>query len=345
MTATSPRRPGPVADAESPATWSDVAEGRAPGAGALFQYEAHGVAIELTNVSKWYKDLVAISDVSCRIGFGVTALLGPNGAGKSTLFRMLCGLTPPSRGTVAVLGGNPRDNLALTTAIGLVPQQEGVFEPLTALEFVELAGVLHGIEHPRAAAQEALAAVLLDPYDKRLLTKYSKGMRQRVKVAQALVHDPKVLFLDEPLNGLDPRQRLHLVDLIQQLGDDGKCVVVSSHVLEEVERFSERVIVIVKGRLAAQGSFREIRELMDDRPHRFSIRSSDSRVMGTALMAHADCEGMELIDDHTVVVETKDPELFRHLVAVVAAKYGVRLFDVTVVDDDLDSVFRYLVGP
>jgi ABC-2 type transport system ATP-binding protein len=296
-------------------------------------------------VSKWYKDLVAISDVSCRIGFGVTALLGPNGAGKSTLFRMLCGLTPPSRGTIAVLGANPRENLSMTTAIGLVPQQESVFDALSALDFVELAGVLHGIPRPRAAAADALRAVQLDPDDGRLLTTYSKGMRQRVKVAQALVHDPKVLFLDEPLNGLDPRQRLHLVNLIQQLGDDGRCVVVSSHVLEEVERFSAHVLVIVKGRLAAQGDFRRIRELMDDRPHRFSIRSSDGRVMGTALMAHANCEGMDLVDDQTVVVETKDVALFRHVVAAVAAKYGVRLYDVLTVDDDLDSVFRYLVGP
>jgi ABC-2 type transport system ATP-binding protein len=323
--------------------WQGPGDGRAPG--AVFQYEAHGVAIELTGVSKWYKDLVAVSDINCSIGFGVTALLGPNGAGKSTLFRMLCGLTPPSRGTITVLGGNPRDNLALTTAIGLVPQQEGVFEPLSAFEFVELSGVLHGLPNPRAAAIDALESVQLDPTDRRKLTTYSKGMRQRVKVAQALVHKPKVLFLDEPLTGLDPRQRLHLVDLIQQLGDDGACVVVSSHVLEEVERFSARVLVIVKGRLAAQGDFRQIRELMDDRPHRFSIRSSDARVLGTALMAHANCEGIDLVDDSTVIIQTKDVELFRHLVGAVAAKYGIRLLDVTTIDDDLESVFRYLVGP
>jgi ABC-2 type transport system ATP-binding protein len=322
--------------------WRALTEGEP---GRLFQYEAHGIAIEINNVSKWYGDLVAISDVTCEIGFGVTALLGPNGAGKSTLFRMLCGLTPPSRGRISVLGSNPRENLAMTTAIGLVPQQEGVFEGVSAAEFVELAGVLHGIPSPRLAARDALAAVQLDPNDRRRLTSYSKGMRQRVKVAQALVHDPKVLFLDEPLNGLDPRQRLHLVDLIQSLGDSGKCVVVSSHVLEEVERFSDRVLVIVKGRMAAQGDFRRIRELMDDRPHRFSIRASDARVMGTALMAHAGCEGMELVDDYTVTVETKDVPLFRHVVAAIAAQYAVRLYDVTTVDDDLDSVFRYLVGP
>jgi ABC-2 type transport system ATP-binding protein len=315
-----------------------------PRLGSTFRREAEGIAIEVTGVSKWYKDLVAVSDVTCRLGFGVTALLGPNGAGKSTLFRMLCGLTPPSKGTIEVLGGNPRNDIALTRSIGLVPQQEGVFEPLTAFEFVELAAVLHGAARPRASAADALTTVQLDPSDERPLTSYSKGMRQRVKVAQALVHDPKVLFLDEPLTGLDPRQRLHMVDVIQELGDQGKCVVVSSHVLEEVERFSARVLVIVKGRLAAQGDFRAIRALMDDRPHRISVRASDSRVLGTALLAHARCSGVEIVDAQSLVVETTDVEVFRHLIAAVARRYRIRLYDVTPLDDDLESVFRYLVG-
>jgi ABC-2 type transport system ATP-binding protein len=159
------------------------------------------------------------------------------------------------------------------------------------------------------------------------------------------VHDPELLFLDEPLNGLDPRQRLHLVDLIQRLGDAGKCVVVSSHVLEEVERFSARVLVIVKGRLAAEGDFHAIRELMDDRPHRISVRCSDARVMASGLLAHAGCAGVELIDGQTLQVETNDVNLFRHAVAAVAAHYDVALLDVSPLDDDLESVFRYLVGP
>ena len=302
-------------------------------------------AIEVDGVSKWFKDVVAVSDVTCRIGFGVTALLGPNGAGKSTLFRMLCGLTPPSRGSIRVLGGNPRADVSLTRHIGLVPQQEGVFEPLDAFEFVRLAGVLHGLSDPDLAAARALEIVELDPRDTRPLTTYSKGMRQRVKVAQALVHDPEVLFLDEPLNGLDPRQRLHLVDLIQRLGDAGKCVVVSSHVLEEVERFSARVLVIVKGRLAAEGDFHAIRDLMDDRPHRISVRCSDSRVLASGLLAHAGAAGVELVDAQTLLVETNDVSLFRHAVAAVAAHFDVALFDVSPLDDDLESVFRYLVGP
>jgi len=300
--------------------------------------------IEVDGVSKWFKDVVAVSDVTCSIGWGVTALLGPNGAGKSTLFRLLCGLTTPSHGTVRVLGSDVRRDVGLTRHIGLVPQQETLFEPLTAFEFVRLAGTLHGLADAAASARWALHIVELDPDDPRPLTTYSKGMRQRVKVAQALVHDPEVLFLDEPLTGLDPRQRLHMIDTIQRLGNAGKCVVVSSHVLEEVERFSARVLVIVKGRLAAEGDYHAIRDLMDDRPHRISVRTDDARGVATGLMAHAAAIGVEVIDASTVLVETTDVNRFRHTVAAVARERHARLFEVRPLDDDLESVFRYLVG-
>jgi ABC-2 type transport system ATP-binding protein len=300
--------------------------------------------IEVTGVSKWFKDVVALSDVSCTIGWGVTALLGPNGAGKSTLFRLLCGLTPPSHGTVRVLDADPRGEVGVLRHVGLVPQQETLFEQLTAHEFVRLAGVLHGLADPGSAAARALDIVALDPSDRRPLTTYSKGMRQRVKVAQALVHDPEVLFLDEPLTGLDPRQRLHLIETIQRLGDSGKCVVVSSHVLEEVERFSARVLVIVKGRLAAEGDYHAIRDLMDDRPHRISVRTSDPRGVATNLMAAGAALGVQVLNDDTVLVESHDVHRFRHAVADAAAQRGARLFEIEPLDDDLESVFRYLVG-
>jgi ABC-2 type transport system ATP-binding protein len=300
--------------------------------------------IEVDGVSKWFKDVVAVSDVTCSIGWGVTALLGPNGAGKSTLFRLLCGLTTPSHGTVRVLGSDVRRDVGLTRHIGLVPQQETLFEPLTAFEFVRLAGTLHGLADAGASARWALHVVELDPDDPRPLTTYSKGMRQRVKVAQALVHDPEVLFLDEPLTGLDPRQRLHMIDTIQRLGNAGKCVVVSSHVLEEVERFSARVLVIVKGRLAAEGDYHAIRDLMDDRPHRISVRTDDARGVATGLMQHAAAIGVEVLDASTVLVETTDVARFRHTVAAVARERHARLLEVRPLDDDLESVFRYLVG-
>ena len=187
-------------------------------------------------VSKWFGPLVAVSDVSFEVGPGVTALLGPNGAGKSTMFRMLCGLATPSKGTVRVLGKDPRADAGVARAIGLVPQQENVFERLTAREFVTLAATLHGLREPRREAERAIEAVDLDPADPRQLPSYSKGMRQRVKVAQAIVHDPSVLVLDEPLTGLDPRQRADMVTLFRRLGEEGRCVIVSSHVLAEVDR-------------------------------------------------------------------------------------------------------------
>ena len=223
-------------------------------------------------VSKWFGSLVAVSDVSFDVGPGVTALLGPNGAGKSTMLRMLCGLARPSKGTVRILGHDPRSNVAVTRQVGLVPQQETVFEPLTAFAFVRLAAILHDLPDPDGAARAALETVELDPSDERRLPTYSKGMRQRVKLAQAIVHDPRVIVLDEPLTGLDPRQRAHMIELFHRLGDEGRCVVVASHVLDEVERFGSDVLVMAKGRLAASGDFREIRALMDDRPRRIRVR-------------------------------------------------------------------------
>ena len=300
--------------------------------------------IEVSGASKWFGDLVAVSDVSFRVGQGVTALLGPNGAGKSTMLRMLCGLTAPARGTVRILGGDPRRDLGLTRRIGLVPQQEVVFESLTAFEFVRLAGVLQGLDDPDAAAVRALGIVEMPVDDARPTSTYSKGMRQRVKVAQAIVHDPDVIVLDEPLTGLDPRQRLHMIHLFQRLGDDGKCVIVSSHVLDEVERFGSRVLVMVQGRLAAEGDFRAIRELMDDRPHRIRIRSDRPRAISSGLLDRGVVMGVQLEGADAAVVETDNVGHFRQAVADVARQVGAHLYEVSPLDDDLESVFRYLVG-
>ncbi|MCU1484533.1 MAG: transporter ATP-binding protein [Actinomycetia bacterium] len=294
-------------------------------------------------VSKWFGDVVAVSDVSFRVGPGVTALLGPNGAGKSTVLRLLCGLTRPSQGTVEVLGEDPHGDPELYRRIGLVPQQEAVFGTLTGRHFVRLAAELQGLPSPDEAAAAALRDVDLDPDDRRPLTTYSKGMRQRVKVAHALVHDPEVVMLDEPLEGLDPRQRLHLIDLFRRLGGEGRCVVVSSHVLDEVERFGSRVLVIAQGRLAAEGDFHDIRALMDDRPHRLRLRTDRPRELAAALIAGGAVVGVEL-DDDTLLVETIDVAAFRRAVAPQAKAVGARLHELVPLDDDLESVFRYLVG-
>ena len=294
-------------------------------------------------VSKWFGALVAVSDVSFDVGPGVTALLGPNGAGKSTMFRMLTGLARPSKGSISVLGRDPRADPGVTRLIGLVPQQESVFEPLTAHEFVTLAARLHGLTDPAVAAASALQAVDLDPSDKRRLPAYSKGMRQRVKVAQAIVHDPAVLVLDEPLTGLDPRQRADLVGLFRRLGSDGRCVIVSSHVLDEVERLGSQVLVMSQGRLAAAGDFRELRALMDDRPMRVRVRTDRPRQLAGALLEAGTAVGARLDGDDLVELDTTDARALAHALAPVARDRHARLFEVLPLDADLEGVFRYVV--
>ncbi|KAA0233215.1 MAG: Vitamin B12 import ATP-binding protein BtuD [Acidimicrobiales bacterium] len=300
--------------------------------------------VVVDRVSKWFRDVVALSDVSFAIYPGVTALLGPNGAGKSTMMRILCGLTRPSQGAVRVLGRNPKTDVELSRHIGLAPQQEGVFEALAPFEFVRLGAVLHGLDDPEGAAAAALATVELDPSDSRRTITYSKGMRQRVKLAQALVHDPEVLVLDEPLTGLDPKQRRRMIALVQQLGDAGKCVIISSHVLDEVERFGSRVLVLAQGRLAAMGDYHAIRNLMDDRPHRIRISTDRPRAMATSLIDAETVMGVTLQTDDTLLIETREVSAFRHGVAEVARRNNARLYEVVPLDDDLESVFRYLVG-
>lgn len=304
---------------------------------------ARKTSIELESVSKWFGDIVALNDVTLSLEPGLTALLGPNGAGKSTLIRLVCGLTGPSQGKITVLGENPRSNPSLGGRLALVPQQEAVPERLTGLKFVTLMAGLSGVANPERAASDAISQVELDPADGRGMKTYSKGMRQRIKVAQALVGDPEVIVLDEPLEGLDPRQRIHLIDLFARLGRDGRTVVVSSHVLEEVERFGSRVLMLAQGRLAAEGDFHAIRDLMDDRPHKIRIRSDKARALANALVdAHAVSQ-VNFGEDGVVVCDTTNVSAFRRQVAVLAKGIDARLTEVTPMDDDLESVFRYLV--
>ena len=302
------------------------------------------MTIEVSDVSKWFGSIVALSEVTCRVDPGITALLGPNGAGKSTLLRVLCGLTAPSRGEVRILGQVPRRDLALNRRVGLVPQQEALFDPLRAVQFVALAAELHGVPKPGAAAEAALALVDLDPDDRRPVKTYSKGMRQRVKVAQALVHGPEVVLLDEPLEGLDPRQRLRMIELFRRLAAEGRTVLISSHVLDEVEKFGSRVLVIAQGRLAAEGDFHAIRDLIDDRPHRLRVGTDAPRTLAAGLLSAGAVTGAWVQSADSVVVDTVDVASFRRAVSVVARDGGARLTEVVPLDDDLDSVFRYLVN-
>ena len=300
--------------------------------------------VELVGVSKWYRNVVAVSDVGFSLEPGVTALLGPNGAGKSTVLRLMCGLTVPSQGTVRLWGHDPRTRPGALRYLGLVPQQEAVFPRTTALQTVELAGVLHGLDDPRRAAAASLEAVEIDPGDPRSVETYSIGMKQRVKIAQALVNGPAIVVADEPLNGLDPRQRRHLIEIFTRLGEEGRSVVVSSHVLDEVERFGSRVLVMAQGRLAAEGDFHAIRELMDDRPHRIRVGCDRPSELGAALLAAGVVVGVTVRADDRLEVETDQVAAFGRAVAPAARRLGALLTEVVPLDDDLESVFRYLVG-
>jgi ABC-2 type transport system ATP-binding protein len=299
--------------------------------------------IELEGVSKFFGGVVAVSDVSFSVGAGVTALLGPNGAGKSTVMRILCGLAAPSRGKVRLLGEDPRGPVEVFRHLGLVPQQEVVPEVLSARQFVSLSAELSKVKNADAAARHALGLVELDPDDARPVRTYSKGMRQRVKVAAAVVHDPQILVLDEPLEGLDPRQRRSMIELFTDFGQEGRTVVVSSHVLDEVERLASRVLVMGKGRLLAEGDFHAIRELIDDRPHKLRVTTDKPRELAAGLMANAGVVGVTL-GRGVIVVDTNDVSAFRLSVAAVAKKTKARLVEVVPLDDDLESVFRYLVS-
>ena len=298
--------------------------------------------VEVRDAGKWFGSVVALSGVTFDIGPGVTALLGPNGAGKSTLFRLMCGLANPSQGTVRILGEDPRANSSLTRRIGIAPQQEALFDWQTAFEFVGLAAQLHGMRDPERAATGALWTVELDPADPRPLGTYSKGKRQRVKLAQAIVHQPEILVLDEPLEGLDPRQRIGAIQMFRSLGEQGRTVVVSSHVLDEVERFGSRILVIAQGRLVAEGDFHAIRDLMDDRPRLLRVGTDQPAQLAAGLLVAGVVQGAR-VGPQSVEVETSDAPSFRRAVARIARDTGSRLTEVVPLDDDLESVFAYLV--
>lgn len=300
--------------------------------------------IEIKNVAKWYGGVVALSGLSANIGRGLTSLLGPNGAGKSSLIRILCGLTSPSQGSVRVLGKDPRTSGEIRRDIGLVPQQERLPPGVNALEFVAMAASLQQLPDPTGAARKAIETVELDPNDHRHLSSYSKGMRQRVKIAQAIVHNPRILILDEPLNGLDPRQRSRMAQLFIQLGGEDRCVLVSSHVLEEVQELSSTVLVLAEGKLAAEGDFHAIRQLLDDRPHRIRLRSTDPLRLASGLMGSGTVSAVQTAGDNAIVIDTWTVSPFRRRLPRLTQEIGVRLLEVAPLDDDLESVFRYLVA-
>lgn len=299
--------------------------------------------VELSGVSKWFGPKVAVSKVSCSFGPGVTGLLGPNGAGKTTLLRILTGLIRPSEGEVSVLGVSPRSKPSVYADIGLVPEESAVYTQMTGREYVEYAAVLSGVDDPEAAADRVIVLVALEDAADRKLDGYSKGMRQRAKVAAALVNDPAILVLDEPLNGTDPVQRSRLIELFRQLGEEGRTIIVSSHILEEVERMSSRILAIVDGRLAAAGDIGAIRGAMSDIPYRVRVETTRPRELAARLLEDAVVHGVS-VEEGSLLVETEDLTALGHHLAVAAQRADAVPTVFRPEDASLESVFRYLVG-
>ncbi|HVQ90816.1 MAG TPA: ABC transporter ATP-binding protein [Mycobacteriales bacterium] len=301
--------------------------------------------VELRGVSRWYGNVVAVNDVTMTLRQGVTGLLGPNGAGKTTLLHMMAGFLSPSQGEVTVAGQPAWRNPEIYRTLGLVADREAVYGFLTAWQFVLASARLHKLPDPAGSARQALAQMELTDVAQRRIETFSKGMRQRTRVAAALVHQPSVLLLDEPFNGMDPRQRMHMMALLHRRAEAGATVLFSSHILAEVEQVSGTVQVIVAGRLAASGDYRSIRRLMTHRPHVFAIRSSDDRRLAVALLAEPAVAGVD-VGPAGLTVRASDYGTFARALPRIALREGVRVRQVTPSDESLESVFAYLVaGP
>lgn len=302
------------------------------------------LTVEARDLSRWFGQKVAVSEVTCGFGPGVTGLLGPNGAGKTTFLRMLTGLVRPSGGTVSVLGADPRSHPDVYRKVALVPEDETIPGFLTAREFVRLNATLQHLDDRTGAADRALELVGLESVADRALATYSKGMRQRAKVASALVHDPDILFLDEPLNGTDPVQRAHLIGLFVELGAQGRTVIVSSHVLGEVERMADRVIAMIDGRLAGIGTVSALRDAMSDIPRKLRVECDRPRVLAAELVRNAAVGGVTVDGETALNVDVLDSDTFGRELAPTAVSMNVRLLSVEPRDESLESTFRYLVG-
>ena len=299
-------------------------------------------AVEMQAVSKWYGSVVAVNDVSFDVHPGVTGILGPNGAGKTTLLSMMCGLVKPSRGGVRVLGEEARGNIGLYRRIGVMLEHDVLYPFMTGRDFVRLSARLQGMDD-EAAIDRAIHAANLEDAQHRPTGTYSRGMRQRIRLAAAIVHDPEVLILDEPLNGTDPRQRVEFADFVARLSAEGRAILISSHILEEVESLADRILLIVSGKLAAAGDFHAIREKLDERPFQVRIGASKPREMAAALVALDAVESVALDENGGVEVLTRNVAELQRMAPKLAQELGCRLYRVEPLDDSLESVFSYVV--
>ena len=301
--------------------------------------------VSAANVSKWYGQVIGLNDVSVNVPPGITGLLGPNGAGKSTFMKLITGQLKPSKGTVNVLGEPIWGNPHLYFEVGFCPEQDAFYDRMTGLEWVTALVRLNGLSDKEAddAAKAALDQVdLMSAADKKIGA-YSKGMRQRVKLAQAIVHNPALLILDEPLAGMDPLARRRTIRMIRDWARSGKSVIVSSHILHEIESMTGNILLINNGRILAEGDVHQIRELIDEHPHTVSVRAQEPRALAREFLAFADVRSLKF-EEGAVIVETGKPDMFYARLTEMAAsgQFG-SIDEVTSPDDNLAAVFQYLV--
>ncbi|MGH9162599.1 MAG: ABC transporter ATP-binding protein [Vicinamibacteraceae bacterium] len=304
-----------------------------------------GSVISATNVSKWYGQVIGLNDVSVVVPSGITGLLGPNGAGKSTFMKLVTGQLKPSKGSVNVLEEPIWGNPALYARIGFCPEQDAFYDHMTGFEWVRALVRLNGLDDgaATAAARRALEIVELTDAANKKIGAYSKGMRQRVKLAQAMVHDPELLILDEPLAGMDPLARRKTIRLIRDWARAGKSIVVSSHILHEIEAMTSNILLINNGRILAEGDVHQIRELIDEHPHTVYIRSDQPRALAREFLMHDDVVSLRF-ESGALVVETAKPDgFYARLTEMAASGDGGTIEEVTSPDDNLQAVFEYLV--
>ena len=302
--------------------------------------------IEMTNLSKWYGQVIGVNDITFSIGPGVTGLLGPNGAGKTTLLKLIAGQLKPSKGNLTIFGEPVLNNPKLYYRIGFCPEQDAFYDSMSGFQFVFNLALLTGYSKMEAEARsiEAIKLVdMLEAKDKKVRA-YSKGMRQRIKFAQALVHEPELLFLDEPLSGMDAIGRRKTINLIKELGVNGKTVIVSSHILHEIESMTNNILLINHGRILAEGNVHEIRELIDEHPHNVYISCDKPRILASLLITFEDVASVNLdLENSGIVIETVKPDDFYSRLPAIILENDIKVENIHSPDDNLQAVFQYLV--
>ena len=300
--------------------------------------------ISVKGVSRWFGSVVSVADMSFEVRPGITGLLGPNGAGKTTLLRMICGLADVSEGTVRMLGQRVRNNPDLYRRVGVMSEHESVYGFMTGREFVKLEARLKGVADPDAATDKAIGYIGLIDAQNRPMGTYSRGMRQRMRLAATIVHEPEVLLLDEPLNGTDPRQRIQFSNLLRQLASQGRTILISSHILEEIELLADTVLLIVSGKLAAAGDYHAIRAKLNERPYHVRVIADRPRDLASVLVRSEAIDAVNLDPDGAIIVLSRNVGVLQLELPRLAKENGIRLLRVDPLDDSLESVFGYLVA-